>query len=124
MKSTTGLLVTMVFAIAFSISLLSVRAQAPETEIDQAHMVWVEKCLADFQTIKAGMTRSQVEAKFPVDGGISSPSSGRYTHPACPYFKIDVTFAVQRDAAGRAITGKDDKVISISKPYLETPIAD
>ena len=101
-------------------------AQPPKVEINKDGVTWVQKCLADFETLKTGMTREQVQSKFCMDGGLSSPSGGRFTHPACPYFKIEVEFDFQRNPAdqNRAVESKTDKVIRISKPYLETPFAD
>jgi hypothetical protein len=90
------------------------------------HLAWVEQCLKDFASLKPGMTRKEVESKFPQDGGLQTVSPVRYTHPACPCFKIDVEFDFKRDQAdqGRAITGADDKVTRVSRPYLERPISD
>ncbi len=87
---------------------------------------WVQACLRDFESIKAGMTREQVEKKFPMDGGLQTASPTRFVHPQCRYFKIEVGFEFQRDEAdgNRAVMGKTDKVIAVSKPYLERPFAD
>jgi hypothetical protein len=89
-------------------------------------MIWVETCLKDFESIKAGMTRGQIEAKLSKDGGLQSVSPVRFAHPACGYFKVDVGFQFKRDAGdqNRAIENKDDKATSVSKPYIESPFAD
>jgi hypothetical protein len=86
----------------------------------------VEKCLADFESVKAGMMRCEVEAKLTMDGGIQGVSPVRFAHPTCPYFKINVEFDFQKNAAdqNRAVRGKDDKVIRVSKPYIERPSLD
>lgn len=101
-------------------------AKMPITKIDNDCSLRVQKCLRDFETIKAGMTRSEVESRFPRDGGIQAFSLVRFVHPACPYFKIDVEFDCKRNAAdqNRAIRSKDDKATKISKPYIESPFAD
>jgi hypothetical protein len=87
---------------------------------------FVERCLCDFDLIKPGMAREEVEKKFPRDGGIQSVSPVRFIHPKCSYFKVDVEFEFQRIAKdqGRAIIGKRDKVIRASKPYLERAFLD
>lgn len=80
---------------------------------------WVAKCLKDFQTIKKGMTRQEVQERFPIDGGVSAIAIGRHRHPECPFFKVDVEFALSAET-----TSPDDKVIKISRPYIETPYLD
>lgn len=100
--------------------------RASKHQPDPEHAKWVARCLKDFQSIKVGMTRGEIEARLSKDGGLQGVSPVRFTHPACEYFKIDVGFEFKRDAAdqNRAIESKDDKVTSISKPYIETPFAD
>jgi hypothetical protein len=90
------------------------------------HNKFVEKCLRDFESIKLGMTRSEIEKKFLKDGGLQSVSPVRYAHPICSYFKIDIEFDFQSNASdqGRAIVGKRDKVIKVSRPYIERPFLD
>ena len=84
------------------------------------------KCLKDFQSIKPGMTRAEIQKVFPMDGGLQAFSPVRFTHPDCPYFKIDISFIFQRDTndQNRAIFSPDDKAIGISKPYIQTPFCD
>jgi len=87
---------------------------------------WVHGCLKDFAAIKIGMTRRQVEDEFPMDGGVHSPSRPRFVHPTCGFFKIDVEFDCKKDAAdqNRTIDSPDDRVIHVSRPYLEFPYSD
>lgn len=59
--------------------------------------VWLEKCLKDFETINKGMTRGEIESKFPQDGGLQSVSPVYFTHPECGYLKIAVQFNFQRE---------------------------
>lgn len=102
------------------------KEQKPKTEIKREYIAWVEKCLKDFQSIQVGMTRGEIEEKFPLDGGLQGVSPVIFTHPECPYFKIDVSFEFQRDKndQNRAIWSPDDKVIKTSKPYIEMPYSD
>lgn len=89
-------------------------------------VTWVAKCLKDFQAIKVGMTRQHVEKRFHLDGGLQGVSPVRFTHPECPYFKIDVEFSFKRNPQdqNRAITSPDDRATKVSKPYFETPYLD
>lgn len=84
------------------------------------------EALKIFQSITNGMTRAEVEGKFILDGGLQSASPMRFFHPSCPYFKVNVEFDFKRDAAdqNRAVTSKNDKVVRVSKPYVERPFMD
>ena len=115
--------VTLLTIIGLSIA----KEQKPKTEIKREYIVWVEKCLKDFQSIQVGMTRGEIEEKFPLDGGLQEGvSTVRFIHPECPYFKIDVSFEFKRNEndQNRAIRSPDDKVIKTSKPYIEMPYSD
>ena len=87
---------------------------------------WVARCLEDFQTIKPGKTRAEIEKKFPMDGGLQTVSPVRFTHPDCPYFKVDVAFGFKRDPEdqNRAVLSPHDEATAVSKPYIETPFCD
>jgi len=108
------------------VALLYAQGQPPRGEADKVCTQWVWGCLRDFESIKPGMTRGEIESKFPMDGGLQSVSPVRFTHPACAYFKIDVEFDFKRNAAdqNRAIWGKDDKATKVLKPYIERPVSD
>ncbi len=87
----------------------------------EQHVKWVIKCLTDFYSIKPGMTREEIEKRFPMDGGEQGVSPVRFTHPECPHFKIDVEFSFKRNPndQNRAVVSPEDKATKISKPYLE-----
>jgi hypothetical protein len=71
------------------------------------------------------MARAEVEKKLKLDGGLQGVSPVRFIDSACPGFKINVEFDFKRDTSqNRAIENKDDKVIRVSKPYLERPFVD
>jgi hypothetical protein len=83
-------------------------------------------CLKNFESITNGMTRAEVKKRLEMDGGLTGVSPVRFIDPKCPGFKISVEFDFKKDAAnqGRAITSGTDKVIRVSKPYLESPFMD
>lgn len=107
-------------------ALLNAQTSPPIAPLGDNHTSWVASCLEDFESIKPGMTRGQIEAKFPKEGGIQGVSPVRFTHPACRLFKIDVDFDFKRDSAdqGRAIIREADKVTKASKPYIGRPVLD
>lgn len=86
--------------------------------------------LKDFEVFRVGMTRWEVDAlitQFPRDGGISTPWNLRLTHLSDHSLKIDIDLEItQRDPADhdRAVVGRYDKVIRVSKPYVQRPFDD
>jgi hypothetical protein len=110
-----------------AVALHYTEGQTPWAESNKDCTPWVGRCLADFEAVKVGMTRSEIDSKFRMDGGLQALVSPiRYAHAACPYFKIDMEFDFKRNPAdqNRPIKGKDDKVIRVSKPYIERPFVD
>jgi hypothetical protein len=107
---------------------VKVAASAQKSEFlnRQGSIAWVEHCLEDFESIKVGSSRGGLEQNFKLDGGLQGASPVRFCHPACPYFKVDVEFDFKRYAAdqNRAVAEKNDKVLHVSKPYLERPFMD
>jgi len=89
----------------------------------KARHKWVAECLKDFQTLKPGMTRAEIESKFPVNGGITAHPNARFRHPSCHYFKIDVEFKIDKEDKNRE-WGESDRSTKFSKPYIEQPFFD
>ena len=96
----------------------------------QEHTAWVSEALTKMETVKTGMTRESLLKVFTTEGGLSTLLQRTYVSRDCPYFKVDVRFqAVGRsnhDKDGRVTLVEDsrDKIVSISKPYLQFTIAD
>jgi hypothetical protein len=77
------------------------------------------------QTVKVGMTRSDLLKIFTTEGGLFSGLQRTFVSRDCPYFKVDVEF----EAIGRPSHDRDgwvtleedgrDVIVKISKPYLE-----
>ena len=97
---------------------------------NQAHAAWVAKALRRMQTIAPGMTRKQLLEVFAEEGGLSSTLQRTYASQDCPYFKVDVAFKLagppQRDKEGRLLNKEDDqdRIATISRPYLDWTITD
>jgi hypothetical protein len=73
--------------------------------------------------LKPGVLRSQLEKDFELDGGMQSAATSRYVLKTCHYIKIDVSFS------GDGINDRTeflptDKMVTVSKPYLEFPVKD
>jgi hypothetical protein len=91
---------------------------SPQSGDDQAHLQWLSKSLESIKTIKLGMTRRELLTLFREDGGLQFMPI-RYVYKDCPVIKVDVTFTVN-DAGDHL----NDRIKSISKPYLESPFFD
>jgi hypothetical protein len=112
---------------------ISVRAtqQASRMQVfDKDHTAWVAESLKRMQTIKPGMTRTDLLKVFTTEGGLSTGLQRTFVSPDCPYFKVDVEFEAVgrpgRDANGRVtlVEGSQDIIVKISRPYLAFSILD
>jgi hypothetical protein len=61
------------------------------------------------------MTRAELMSVLTKEGRLSSPSRQTFVHRKCPYIKADVQFAPV--SAGQF--SPDDKIVQISRPYLD-----
>jgi hypothetical protein len=84
--------------------------------------LWIAKVLNEVKTIRAGMSRNDLLKVFREEGGLSTRSHRTYVYKDCPYIKVDAVFSVV-DAPGLTESG-DDKIVSISGPYLAYAIMD
>jgi hypothetical protein len=89
------------------------------SEIDQEHTKWIAGALQSMQTIKVSMTRADLLKVFTTEGGLSTSSWRTYVYRQCPYIKVDVKF----EAPSREEL-PTDKIVEISRPYLNWTIAD
>jgi hypothetical protein len=71
--------------------------------------------------IKPGMTRKDLLLVLTEDGGLSTRAHGRYVYKHCPYIKVDVQFS---SIGAETDENSDDRVVKISRPYLEYLIFD
>ncbi len=116
-------------ALGSSVTLWSAR-QKSQASSRQDHVVWVAQALKKMETIKPGMTRSDLLKVFTTEGGISTGLRRTYVSRDCPYFKVDVEFEAvgrpSRDANGRTtlVEGSQDIIVKISRPYLQWQVGD
>ena len=88
---------------------------AAQSHIDWRHTQWIDSTLRSIQKIKVGMTRSELLEVFTNEGGIATTSQRTYVYRQCPHIKVDVEFA----ASSRDEELPTDKIVRISRPYLE-----
>ena len=100
----------------------------PTTRED--HIAWVAEAFKCMQTIKPGMTRKELLVVFTTEGGLSTPVRRTFVSRDCPYFKVDVEFAALgrpgRESNDRVtmVEGAQDRIINVSKPYLQFSVMD
>jgi hypothetical protein len=94
------------------------------SEMDVEHTKWIDGVMRSILTIKPGATRKDLLTIFTEGGGISSRTHRKYVYKQCPYIKVDVEFAPIGKQDQPFIEMPEDKVITISRPYLEYGIFD
>jgi len=85
---------------------------------------WIESQLSEINNIKAGSTRADLEKLFNHDGGITELSALRYVYKKCPYIKVEVEFEDYMKFRKPGSQSPSDRIVRISKPYLEHPFLD
>ena len=108
------------------VTFVSTAAILPSSESPGAdeHTTWIAKSLKEIETVKVGMTRSDLLRVFQEEGGISTRTSRRYVYRDCKYIKVDVEFEPVGEPENKATQSPRDKIIKISKPFLERTISD
>jgi hypothetical protein len=96
--------------------------EPPQTpsQIEREHTAWIAGALNAMQTIKVGMTRSDLVKLFTTEGGLSATSQRMYVYRQCPHTKVDVKFA----ASSRHGELPTDKIVEVSRPCLAWPVMD
>jgi hypothetical protein len=86
------------------------------------HTTWVANVLKRMMTIETGMTRETLLTVFTTEGGLSNRFQRTYVSQDCPYFKVDVIFEA---VGGRQyVEAPGDRIVKISRPYLQFAIVD
>jgi hypothetical protein len=97
---------------------------ASESRAIDENTEWIARSLKEMETVKVGMTREELLTVFKEEGGISTRTWRRYVYRDCPYVKVDVEFAPVGAPEDRLSQRPEDKIIKISKPFLEWSISD
>jgi hypothetical protein len=117
-------------AVGGAISVRGMHQQSRMQAFDKDHTAWVAESLKRMQTIRPGMTRTDLLKVFTTEGGLSTGLQRTFVSQDCPYFKVDVEFEAvgrpSRDADGRVtlVEGSQDIIVKISRPYLDFSIID
>jgi hypothetical protein len=117
-------------AVGGAISVRDMHQQSRMQAFEKDHTAWVAESLKRMQTIKPGMTRTDLLKVFTTEGCLSTGLQRTFVSQECPYFKVDVEFEAvgrpSRDDNGRVtlVEGSQDIIVKISRPYLEFSIMD
>jgi hypothetical protein len=111
-----------VLLVAFAISVYASSASHSKS-IDE-HTQWIAESLKEMQTIKVGVARADLLKVFAEEGGISTRSQRRYVYRECRYIKVDVKFEPTSTPEEKLTEHPEDRIIEISKPFLEWSITD
>lgn len=105
----------------FAMLLLVASGTVPLAGQSSDHAEWVSQSIKAMRSVKVGMTRADLAKVFTTEGGMSTRINRTYVYRDCPFFKVDVEF--EPDPASPDESSKD-KIVSISRPYLEYPTHD
>ena len=83
----------------------------------------VDQALKAINQLGPGKSRSDLSAGFEPDGGIQTGEWGRYVYRKCRSIKIEVRFAGSEEGRSAEML-PEDRIVSISRPYLELPFMD
>jgi hypothetical protein len=118
------LLLSLVLLLAMVSAGSAFSAESPNDagKTDEALTKKVAEAITELSKVKAGMTRKELLKIVTTEGGLSTRTHRQYVYKKCPYIKIDVEF----EAVGEAMDGESsaDKIVKVSKPYLEFTIGD
>jgi hypothetical protein len=92
---------------------------AGEPIVDWEHTQWVGSVLIWTDDIKPGMTRKDLLRAFTVEGGISTRTRRTYVLKRCSYIHVDVEFSPATNWQSHFSGMLNDKILKISKPYLD-----
>ena len=99
---------------------------AARTQVgSQNHSDWIAESLKEIETIKVGMTRDDLMKVFRREGGLSTRTWRQYVYRQCPYIKVAVEFEPVGEKESPEFTeGSKDKIVKISRPFLEWSVLD
>ncbi len=102
----------------------ALKAQGKLIEGKSEHSRWLARSLREMQSIKAGMTRAELLEVFQNEGGLSNRTQQRFSYRDSPHIKVDVRFEPVGQLDDKLLKVPEDKITSISTPFLEWPILD
>jgi hypothetical protein len=87
-------------------------------EVDREHAEWIESVMRSTSTIKPGDARKDLLQVFTEEGGLSTRTHRTYVYKHCPNIKVDVDFVAVGNENDGSTEMPEDKITTISRPYL------
>lgn len=100
------------------------RVEPNTTPYDSEQARWIRENLPELKSIKVGMTREDLLKVFMEEGGISTRTWERYVYRKCVHVKVDVQFTAIGNPTDPFALSPDDRIKSISEPYLQLQTLD
>ena len=113
----------LIFLFSFGCLIFSGFTRIDKRQSEKADCEFIEASLKDISKIKVGMRRQELLALFETEGGIYTRTQNHYVYKKCGYIKVDVKFEAIGNKKDNT-ESPNDKIIEISKPYLQYPISD
>jgi hypothetical protein len=82
----------------------------------------IRNALKEIGELKSGDSRAQLERSFELDGGLQVSRDSRYVFKKCQYIKVQVEFSTSGNETASLLP--TDKIVKISRLYLENPVYD
>jgi hypothetical protein len=117
MKAGAEMKARIILFVMILISAVLLAAGARDKQTQGSTCALIEQALTDYQRIKIGSTRGEVERYFIREEAAQFPSTTRYVYPKCSYLHLDVDFEAK--APPGHLFSPDDTVIKISKLYVD-----
>jgi hypothetical protein len=76
------------------------------------------------ETLKVGMTRTDLLKVFSEEGGLSTRTQRQYVYRECPYIKVAVEFERVGNAEAPFPESGEDRIVKISRPFIEWSVID
>lgn len=118
-----GFSVFLLLAVPIACAQDSARPTERGSEIELWHTKWIESAMRSVLAIQPGATRRRVLMVFTEEGGLSTRTQRTYVYRQCPYIKVVVKFAEVGNSGGTTEM-PEDKITTISRPYLAYGTAD
>jgi len=123
MRKIPSILLLLLLTAIVSSAQKSINIPQRSSESDLEHTKWIDSVMRSILTIKPGATRKNLLTVF-TEGGMSTRTHRKYVYKQCPYIKVDVEFAPVGKQDRPFIEMPEDRIIMISRPYLEYGIYD
>jgi len=141
MRTQVVVIAAVVLGIASVIIQPASSALQVKTESDEQadHCRWLAERLDEANSIKEGMTRTDLLKTFVPDGGLQRLLPETYVLRSCSLIKVRVTFALPKGMSDKDATrlmpfgdtsqrdvaiNSEIKIVSVSTPYLERAFMD